>query len=221
MQQRSRGGSVVEDKRSKVWNFFWWESGKRRSKKIGTKAEFPTKSIAWKAAKPLRDAVENQTPVVPEPVAPATVPTVSTVAEQYRIERMPKRKDTRRSYEVWLSNYIVPKWGECSISDVQPRPVQLWLESLALSPKSRADIRGLLRVLLDYAMWAGHMSIGRNPMELVRVHGATKRTAPTPEFESGRVPEVSCRAVGTVQNNCANFGLLRTPHFGGTRLAMG
>ena len=32
---RVRTGSVVQDKRDKVWRFFWWESGKRRSKKLG------------------------------------------------------------------------------------------------------------------------------------------------------------------------------------------
>jgi hypothetical protein len=57
---RQRQGSVVLDKRSKTWNFFWWENGKRRSKKIGTVSQYPTKAAAWRAAKPLRDAVENQ-----------------------------------------------------------------------------------------------------------------------------------------------------------------
>jgi integrase len=33
----------------------------------------------------------------------------------------------------------------------------------------------MLRVLLDYAMWADQLPISRNPMELVRVHDATKR----------------------------------------------
>jgi hypothetical protein len=59
MRARNRGGSVVLDKRSKTWNFFPWENGKRRSKKIGTMSQFPTKASARRAAKPLRDAIEN------------------------------------------------------------------------------------------------------------------------------------------------------------------
>jgi hypothetical protein len=51
---------VVLDKRIKTWNFFFWENGKRRSKKIGTVSQFPTKASAWQAAKPLRDAVDNR-----------------------------------------------------------------------------------------------------------------------------------------------------------------
>jgi excisionase family DNA binding protein len=44
MRARQRSGSVVRDKRIKTWNFFWWEHGKRRSKKIGTVSVYPTKA---------------------------------------------------------------------------------------------------------------------------------------------------------------------------------
>ena len=170
MRQRNRSGSVVLDKRIKTWNFFFWENGKRRSKKIGTLSQYPTKASAWRAAKPLRDAVENQVSIS------TAAPTVNTLVEQYRAEKMPKRSDTRRSYEVWLRNHIIPKWGECVLSDVQARPVELWLESLTLAPKSKVHIRGVLSILWDFAMWRGDVPTQRNPMELVTIKGATKRT---------------------------------------------
>jgi integrase len=170
VRQRNRSGSVVLDKRIKTWNFFFWENGKRRSKKIGALSQFPTKASAWRAAKPLRDAVENRVSVS------NAAPTVNTLVEQYRAEKMPKRSDTRRSYEVWIRNHILPKWGECALSDVQARPVELWLESLTLATKSRVHIRGVLRILWDFAMWLGDVPTQRNPMELVTIKGATKRT---------------------------------------------
>ena len=71
---------------------------------------------------------------------------------------MPTRKDTRRAYEVWISNHIIPKWGDCAATDLEPRPVELWLESLTLAPKSKAHIRGVLRNLWDYAAWSGHIA---------------------------------------------------------------
>jgi integrase len=90
---------------------------------------------------------------------------------------MPTRKDTRRSYEVWLSNHILPKWGDSGLADLEPRPVELWLQSLTLSPKSKTHIKGLLRNLWDFAAWSGELSRAqRNPMELVRIKGASKRT---------------------------------------------
>ena len=94
----------------------------------------------------------------------------------YREEKMPKRADTRRAYEVWLNNHILPTWADCSLTDVQARPVELWLGTLALAPKSKAHIRGVLSLLWDYAMWRGDVPTQRNPMELVTIRGATKRT---------------------------------------------
>ena len=173
MRQRNRSGSVVLDKRIKTWNFFFWENGKRRSKKIGTMSQFPTKASAWRAAKPLRDAVENQTQVNPR----LTPPSISTLVEQYRREKMPQRYSTRRSYDAWLRNHVIPKWGQCEITDVQARPAELWLESLELTPRSRAAVRGLLRILWDFAMWRGDVPTQRNPMELVTIRGASKRTS--------------------------------------------
>lgn len=167
--QRSRvkTGSVVRDKRDKVWRFYWWEDGRRRSKALG---RFPTKRAAWDAAKPLRDELER------EANTSTPIPTVSALIGHYRTEKMPTRKDTRRSYEVWFQNHIIPRWGSGLLSDLQARPVELWLASLGLSPKSKSHIRGLLHTLWDFAMWRGDVPVQRNPLELVTVKGASKRT---------------------------------------------
>jgi len=167
---RHKTGSVVFDKRRRTWNFLWWEDGKRRSKAIGTVRQYPTKASAWNAAKVFQDSQE--TPVKTE----NSVLTVNRLVEQYRLEKMPKRVDTRRAYEVWLRNHILPRWGNGSLTDLQARPVELWLESLPLAPKSKAHIRGVLSILWDFAVWRGDVAMQRNPMELVTVKGATKRT---------------------------------------------
>ena len=52
--QRHASGSVRFDKRRKTWNYLWYENGKRRSKLIGTKQEYPTKAAAWKEAERLQ-----------------------------------------------------------------------------------------------------------------------------------------------------------------------
>src|SRR5438445_4433463 len=71
---------------------------------------------------------------------------------------------------------ILPRWGQGPIADVQARPVEMWLQSLDLTPRSRASIRGLLRMLWEFAMWSGDVATQRNPMELVTIKGASKRT---------------------------------------------
>ena len=167
---RHKTGSVVFDKRRKTWNFLWWKDGKRRSKAIGTVRQYPSKASAWTAAKALQDSLEK-----PGKVGSKT-PTVKTLVEQYRVEKMPRRVMTRQGYNTWLDGYIIPTWGDRTIQELEARPVDLWLQSLALAPKSKVHIRGLVRVLWDFAMWRGDVPVQRNPMELVDIKGATKRT---------------------------------------------
>jgi integrase len=169
VRERAKQGSICLDKRVDVWNFFWWQDGKRRSRKVGTLKDLPTKTAAWREAKSLRHALENETPVT------SSAPNVRTLVEAYRVERMPKRLDTKRSYEVWLKGHILPKWADCCITQLQPRPVQLWLEDLDLSPKSKTLIRGMIGCLWDFAQWRGDVPITRNPMQLVTIKSATKR----------------------------------------------
>jgi hypothetical protein len=59
-ESKGKQGSIVLDKRSKTWNFFYWQDRKRHSKAIGTLKNLPTKAAAWRAAKALREAVEQQ-----------------------------------------------------------------------------------------------------------------------------------------------------------------
>jgi integrase len=171
VRARAKQGSVVLDKRIQTWNFFYWQDGKRHSKTIGTRKDLPTKAAAWRAAKALRDAVEQQTAVN----VGGSIPTVSALVEQYRLEKMPERKDTRRGYQSWIRVHILPKWGESLITDLQARPVETWLESLNLAPKSRTHIRGILSSLWNYAMWKQDIPMQVNPISLVTVKGASKR----------------------------------------------
>ncbi len=172
MRERKRSGSIALDERINTWHFFWWEDGKRHSKRIGTASEYPTKASAWKAATTLRHTLEKTT----RTSKPTPAPLVSVLIEQYRAEKMPERFSTRRGYNAWLKNHIAPKWGKCEITELQPRPVELWLRSLTLAPKSKANMRGVLRILWKFAMWRGDVPAQKNPMELVTVKDSSKRT---------------------------------------------
>lgn len=171
--QRHKTGSVRFDKRRGTWNFLWYDGPVRRSKRIGTKQEYPTKAAAWKEVERLE---------IHQPSRPKSGETVRDVVARYEAERMPSRHSTARVYRSFLQNHVLPRWGDTLIRDVQPRPVELWLHSLKLSPKSRHHIRSLMHALCDFAMWAGLLEIGRNPVSLVRVPGATRRTRRTPSI---------------------------------------
>jgi len=164
---RIQQGSVVFNKRFGTWNFLWCEDGHRRSKVIGCLREFPTKAAAWRAAETLRKALQQS--------ESRGILTVRSLVELFRQEKMPRRYSTRRSYEAWLKNHILPRWGDAAIVTLQARPVELWLGSLTVAPKSKVHVRGLIRALWEHAMWRGDVAVQRNPMELVTIKDATKR----------------------------------------------
>lgn len=164
--QRHTSGSVRFDKRRKTWNYLWYEAGRRRSKLIGSKQEYPTKAAAWKVVEHLK---------VGQP-KPQHGETVRSVIARYEAERMPSRHSTARVYRSFLNNHVLPKWGDTPIQAVQPRPVELWLRELPLSPKSKTHVRSLMHGLVEFAMWAGLLDISRNPISLVQNNGATRRT---------------------------------------------
>src|ERR1700681_1480092 len=123
--QRHTVGCVRFDKRRGTWNYLFYDHGKRRSKMIGTKRQYPTKAAAWgvvKSMKPKTDAAQ-----------PSNAPSVNNLFERYKIEKMPQRRNTKRTYIVWFKHYVLTRWGTCAITDVQARPVELWLQSLELA----------------------------------------------------------------------------------------
>ncbi len=165
--QRHASGSVRYDKRRKTWNYLWYDGPVRRSKRIGTKQEYPTKAAAWKEVERLEIRACSTEPEKGD--------TVRSVIQRYEAERMPSRQSTARVYRSFLNNHIQPKWGGEPIQALQPRPVELWLRELPLSPKSKTHVRSLMHGLVEFAMWSGLLNISRNPISLVQNNGATRK----------------------------------------------
>jgi hypothetical protein len=113
-------------------------------KVIGTLQDYRTKGAATQAAEALRCVLDQPTD--------GLVPTVCYLVKEFRREKMPKRFSTRLGYEAWLKNHILPRWGGCVVTAMQARPVELWLNTLPVSPKSRVHVRALIRALWEYAM---------------------------------------------------------------------
>ena len=205
---RFKTGSVVFDKRRKIWNFLWWENGKRCTKKIGTLKEFPTKGDAWRAAKEFVPSIVEGPKA--SSIEAAEALTVKALVARYESERMPSRFSTARVYRSWLHNYILTQWGDKLIGEIQPRPVELWLRQLDLSPKSKSHVRNMLHVLLEFAMWSGVVELARNPIDLVVVKGATKRTRQPRSLTAEQFHKLSKHLkepFGTMALVCVCFGL--------------
>lgn len=94
--QRHACGSVRFDRRRRTWNYLWYETGKRRSKLIGTKQEYPTKASAWKEVERLE---------VGQPKS-QNGETMRALITRYEAERMPSRHSTAYVYRSFLKNHV-------------------------------------------------------------------------------------------------------------------
>ena len=160
---------VIQNKKLGTWHFRWWEDGKRHSRQLGTIRELPTREAARKAAAPfVRQLDKTAVPLVRTLVAELT---------QHKADETdsPQHYSTGLAYESWFRNHIIPKWGECLITEVQAKEVLSWLRELPLSQKSKVHIRSLIGQLWNHAMLCRYVPHTPNPMELVTIRGATKR----------------------------------------------
>ena len=176
-RERYQNGSIRREARKQgaaVWAIRWRErdaNGKtiRRKEIIGTIDEFPTRASALKACEFRRSTINRET---------KTPRTIAELVTHYREKEMTeasnKSYSTRAAYAVYLRNWIVPKWGEFSLSDVRTVAVEDWLRTLTLSNGSKAKIRNLMSALFNHAMryeWAD-----RNPIRLVRQSAKREQT---------------------------------------------
>jgi integrase len=118
-------------------------------------------------------------------------PTLGLVIDRFmkeeRIEDIVKQKpgettltdglsySTARGYRSYLTRHVKPRWGGTPLSAVKALEVTEWLKSLPLSPKTRGQVRAVLHLLFEKAMLWGLIELQRNPIELVKVKGSSRR----------------------------------------------
>lgn len=165
--KRARKLKGVRNEARGTWVCFPVINGRKTTRKLGTFNEL-TQEQADRRAEEMSRSLRLQ--------AERHAPTVQSIVDQYRAEKMPRlRHSTQRVTGLWLKKYVESRWGHFPITELQPRPVELWLESLPLAPKTRGHLRELLYRLVDYAMWCGSIPVGTNPISLVTVRGSSKR----------------------------------------------
>ena len=82
---------------------------------------------------------------------------------------------TAASYRSNLKTHIRPKWGNAPIQGIKALEISEWLKSLPLSPKTRGHVGALLHLLFERAMLWALMDVQRNPLELVKRKGTSRR----------------------------------------------
>ena len=82
--------------------------------------------------------------------------TVADLVEHYRQRELIqdntwKSYSTKRGYESYLKNWIVPHWGPFKLHEIKTIEVEPWLRSLSLAKSSSAKMRNIFSVLFTHA----------------------------------------------------------------------
>jgi integrase len=83
---------------------------------------------------------------------------------------------TAAGYRSYIKNHIEPKWARVPLSAVKALEITYWLNSLELSPKTRGQVRAVMHLLFEKAMLWELIDLQRNPVELVKLRGTSRRT---------------------------------------------
>jgi len=169
MRRRTRlqYGGVYLDKRYGIWYYRRSKNGKRELQPIGKLADYPTKAKARQAAQGHIDSDSKP-----------KGPSFEFAALRYMAsKRMPKHPPTAGGYRNYLVNYCLPRWGEVELADIAAKPMDIekWLDDMDRAQKTKAHVRDIMRCVFDFCMADGLIPVERNPVELVKVKGASKR----------------------------------------------
>ena len=162
-----------------AWEYMYRQTdpdGVRRQKmQTFSSDEYPTEASVWKAVEGQLGSMNANTLVGKISF------TFGQLIEKYLKEELPTLAwSTQQTNRSLIELHIRPKWGDTRLADMKPLAVKNWLErEVPFGPASKARARNIISRLLDLAMlWELIPTVERNPMQLVRVKGSTKRQKP-------------------------------------------
>jgi integrase len=154
----------------------------RRTLKVGTLEEYPTKELAANAVNGLRMCInaerhhQHYHPIQ-----------MCDLIDHYLLTELSAKKSwhspaTRIIYREFLELWIRPYWSTTNIRDVRTVAVEHWLSQLRrqnkdpLSSSTKAKIRSLMSVLFNHAIRYEWLEQGKNPITFVRQSAERLRT---------------------------------------------
>ena len=161
-----------------AWEYFYRETGPdgKRRQRVQTFQgdEYPTEASVWKAIEGQLAALNANT------LAGKVNYTFGQLIDKYLKEELPQLAwSTQCTNRSLLALHLRPRWEDTRLMDIKPLAVKNWIDKLPFGAASKARARNLISRLLDLAMlWELTPTVERNPMQLVKVKGASKRKKP-------------------------------------------
>lgn len=156
------------------WFARWYDDGKRKTKKIGSVADFPKErditSIFQSHMSEVNDA--------PREFVPSAATLLRTFVSDEYFPRVTKdlRGSTRRGYKAIWNNYIEPKLGAMRVRDIRTFDIQRCVDAVVrdnrdLKKNSLARVKSFLSGIFGEAIRAGLRKDDQNPVQSVKVRG--------------------------------------------------
>jgi hypothetical protein len=125
--------------------------------------------LKYPTERDVRKAVEGQ-------LSALNAGKLGTIIDRYMAEDfLSLRHSTQTTNKSFIDLHIRPGWEHVRLADVTAMAVMQRLDKLPFGAASKARTRNMVSKLLGLAMLWEYIPVGRNPMELVRVKGSTKR----------------------------------------------
>ena len=175
-RERYQHGSVRKVPRSQgfAWEFRFYLTAPDGKRKLKVQT---FDSLKYPTERDVRKAVEGQLSALNAgTLGGKLAATLGTIIERYMAEDfLTLRHSTQTTNKSLINLHIKPRWEHVRLADVSAMAVKQWLDKLPFGAASKARTRNMVSKLLELAMLWEYIPVGRNPMELVRVKGSTKR----------------------------------------------
>jgi integrase len=177
-RSRYRTGSIrklVHSAGGFSWEFRYYSTNKDGTRKSCSES-FP--GHLYPTQKAVRDAVgESLAAMNANTLEGKANATLNTILDRYIRDELPSLQlSTQETHTGTIENYVRPRWGEIKLSRIRAMDVKVWIDGLKIGPASKTRIRNMISIMFDRAMLWEYIPINRNPMQLVRVKGSSKRS---------------------------------------------
>jgi integrase len=206
-----QNGCIQREARKKgpdVWVFRYREDGDLKYRVLGTVVQFKTKAAAQRSLGDFKANLNHRLDAA----------TFGDLCDRYLREGLPERHATASALRSMVKYRIRPDWQGALVSEIaaDPMAVEQWIKNLhttprnkdekprPLAPKTKAHTKAVFHRLFECAMRWRYLTIQRNPMSLIEIPGASKRTrkivlVPTAKYQKllSKLPH-HCRVMVTL-----------------------
>jgi len=174
----SQNGELLQKGQS--WFARWYDSdGKRKTKKIGTLADFPKEKDVISIFQSHMAEVNEQ----PHEFVPSAGTLLRTFVTDEYFPRVTKdlRGSTRRGYRAIWNNFIEPHLGALKVRDIRTFDLQRCVDAVVrdnkdLKKASLARVKSFLSGVFGEAIRAGLRKDDQNPVQSVKVRGVRDKS---------------------------------------------